>query len=73
LPLTFFPGIFGTILQSLPFAAIYSVPLQIYIGQLPPSQWGIALATQCGWIAVFGIASIVVWRLAERRVVIQGG
>ena len=73
LPLTFFPGIFGTILQSLPFAAIYSVPLQIYIGQLPPAQWGVALATQAGWIAVFGIASAVVWRLAERRVVIQGG
>ncbi len=73
LPLTFFPGVLGAIVQNLPFAAIYSTPLQIYIGQLPPSKWAGALAVQAGWLALFGAISFVVWRLASRRVVVQGG
>ena len=73
LPLAFFPGALGTIVAHLPFAAIYSTPLQIYIGELPPSQWAAALGAQVMWLAVFGATSYVVWRLAARRVVVQGG
>lgn len=73
LPLSLVPGIWGQIAERTPFASIYSVPLQIYIGQLPPSAWPSALATQLGWIAVFvGIATFV-WRSASRHVVVQGG
>ena len=32
IPLTFFPGILGRIVFALPFAAIYSTPLLIYVG-----------------------------------------
>ncbi|MBC5809908.1 MAG: ABC-2 family transporter protein [Candidatus Eremiobacteraeota bacterium] len=73
LPLAFFPGILGRIVMDLPFAAIYSTPLRIYIGDLPPSEWGSAFAAQVLWIAVFGSLSFVVWRAAARRVVVQGG
>ncbi|HTV72347.1 MAG TPA: ABC-2 family transporter protein [Candidatus Acidoferrales bacterium] len=73
LPLTFFPGALGAIVQALPFAAIYWTPLRIYIGELPPSQWGSAVATQVVWLGVFGAVAYVMWRLAERRVVVQGG
>jgi ABC-2 type transport system permease protein len=73
LPLTFFPGALGAIVQALPFAAIYWTPLRIYIGELPPSQWANAVGMQLTWIAVFGGVAYVMWRLAERRVVVQGG
>jgi len=73
LPLSFFPGVLGTVVASLPFAAIYSTPLRIYVGQLQPAEWGTALAVQMGWIVLFAGLSFVVWRMAERRVVIQGG
>jgi len=73
LPLTFFPGILGAIVQNLPFAAIYSTPLQIYIGQLAPAAWPAALAFQAFWLVLFAALSFAVWRAAERRVVIQGG
>jgi len=73
LPLTFFPGALGAIVQALPFAAIYWTPLRIYIGELPPSQWGSAFAAQLVWLAVFSAVAYVMWRFAERRVVVQGG
>jgi ABC-2 type transport system permease protein len=73
LPLTFFPGVLGTIVQALPFAAIYWTPLRIYIGELPPSQWASAFGAQLMWLAVFGAVAFILWRFAERRVVVQGG
>jgi ABC-2 type transport system permease protein len=73
LPLAFFPGLLGRIVNDLPFAAIYSTPLRIYIGELPPSAWAGAFAAQLLWLALFGGLSYVVWRSAARRVVVQGG
>jgi len=73
IPLTFVPGIFGRIVFALPFAAIYSTPLLIYVGIIPPSQWMNALIAQVLWLAGFGAISYVVWRAASRHVVVQGG
>jgi ABC-2 type transport system permease protein len=73
LPLDFFPGTLGRIVEALPFAAIYSTPLRIYIGELGPTQWWPAMASQAMWVVLFGTAATVFWRVAERRVVVQGG
>ena len=73
LPLTFFPGALGWFVERLPFAAIYSTPLRIYIGELPASAWPGALGVQVLWILLFGGLSWIVWRAAARRVVVQGG
>jgi ABC-2 type transport system permease protein len=73
IPLTLFPGIFGRIVLGLPFAAVYSTPLLIYVGVIPPAQWAASVALQVAWLVLFaGLASLV-WRAAARRVVIQGG
>lgn len=72
-PLTFVPGIFGQLLFALPFAAIYSTPLLIYVGVIPPSAWAAALAVQAAWLIVFGAIAHVIWRAASRRIVVQGG
>jgi ABC-2 type transport system permease protein len=73
LPLTFFPGALGSFVRALPFAAIYWTPLRIYIGELPPERWAGAVETQLAWLSVFMLISYVVWRAAQRRVVVQGG
>ena len=73
LPLSFFPGLLGRVVADLPFAAIYSTPLRIYIGELPASGWPEALGVQLVWLALFGAAALAIWRFAERRVVVQGG
>jgi ABC-2 type transport system permease protein len=72
-PLIFFPGVLQRIVLALPFAAIYSTPLLIYLGKIPPSGYPAAMAAQIGWAAAFALLSALVWRAAQRRVVVQGG
>ncbi len=73
IPLTFFPGILGRIVFALPFAAIYSTPLLIYVGIIPRSQWPTSFAVQLMWLVLFAGLSSFVWQAASRKVVIQGG
>lgn len=73
IPLTLFPGVLGRIILALPFAAIYSTPLRIYVGALPPNAWASAFALQLAWLGAFGAAATVVWSAARTRVVVQGG
>jgi ABC-2 type transport system permease protein len=72
-PLIFFPGFLQKIVLALPFAAVYSTPLLIYLGNIPPNAYPAAFATQLAWIAGFAILAMFVWRGALRRVVVQGG
>jgi ABC-2 type transport system permease protein len=73
IPLTLFPGIFGRIVFGLPFAAIYSTPLLIFVGVIRPSEWEASIAAQLAWLVLFAVLSSIVWRAASNRVVIQGG
>ncbi len=72
-PLIFFPGVFQKVVLALPFAAIYSTPLLIYLGTIPPSDYARAFAVQIAWCAAFAGLAAVVWQAAQRRVVVQGG
>jgi len=73
IPLLFFPGILQQIVLALPFAAIYSTPLLIYIGRIPPAEYGAAILLQVVWLFVFAVLGAVIWRAAQRRLVVQGG
>jgi len=73
IPLTFFPGLLGRLVFALPFAAIYSTPLLIYVGIIPPERWLISIAVQLLWLVLFAALSAIVWRAAAQRVIIQGG
>jgi len=72
-PLIFFPGFLQKIVLALPFAAVYSTPLLIYVGTIPPSSYLAAFATQLAWGGGFAILATFVWRGALKRVVVQGG
>jgi ABC-2 type transport system permease protein len=73
IPLTLFPGLLGRIVLGLPFAAIYSTPLLIYVGIIPPARYASALLVQAMWLGTFAAVSAIVWRAASQRIVIQGG
>jgi ABC-2 type transport system permease protein len=73
IPLVFVPGNIGRIVLALPFAAIYSTPLLIYVGVIPPGGWLAALGFQVLWLVVFAAAAAAIWRAASRHIVIQGG
>jgi ABC-2 type transport system permease protein len=73
IPLMFFPGALGRFVFALPFAAVYSTPLLIYVGIIPASQWPRYFFIQACWLASFGLLSLWVWTAASRRIVVQGG
>jgi ABC-2 type transport system permease protein len=72
-PLIFFPGTLQKIVLALPFAAVYSTPLLIYVGTIPPSGYLAAFALQLAWGVVFALSSVAIWRGGIKRVVVQGG
>jgi ABC-2 type transport system permease protein len=73
IPLAFFPDSLQHAVGVLPFAAMFSTPLSIYVGTIPPSGYAAALAVQAAWLAVFALAATAMWRAGARRIVVQGG
>jgi len=69
----FFPGALGRFVFALPFAAVYSTPLLIYVGIIPAPEWPRYFLIQAAWLAAFGLLSLWVWTAASRRIVVQGG
>ncbi|WP_406006081.1 ABC-2 family transporter protein [Streptomyces sp. NBC_00637] len=72
-PLWFFPDWFVTLSGFLPFQATLSVPLSLYVGRIPLADAVPALLAQAAWVAVLALFTRLVWRLAARRVISQGG
>lgn len=73
IPLVFFPASLQGLIFILPFAAIYSTPLLIYVGYTTPDRYLAVIVHQVVWIAIFSIIAVVIWRAGAKRVVIQGG
>ena len=59
---------------ALPFAAMFSTPLLIYVGEIPPERYAEAMGLQAaaGWWCSAALATVM-WRAGARRVVVQGG
>jgi ABC-2 type transport system permease protein len=72
-PLWFFPGWFAAFDRLLPFQGTLNVPLSLYIGRTPVSQFAADLAVQALWIAILAMLSLLVWRRAAARVTVLGG
>ena len=72
-PLVFFPLVLQNAIFALPFAAMFSTPLLIYVGVIPPARYPEAIGLQLGWLVILGVVSSVMWRAGARRVVVQGG
>ncbi len=72
-PLIFFPGALQQIVLALPFAAVYSTPLLIYVGTITPAGYLAAFTLQLVWGVAFALLAVIIWRGALKRVVVQGG
>ena len=73
IPLALFPAFLQPFAYALPFAAMFSTPLLIFVGQIPPQRYAEAIGTQALWVVVLAAVSGVMWRAGARRVVVQGG
>jgi ABC-type uncharacterized transport system permease subunit len=72
-PLWFFPDWLRDGLALLPFAAVAHAPLSIFIGRLQGTDAWLAVGVQALWAVALVAAGNGLWRLAERKVVVQGG
>jgi ABC-type uncharacterized transport system permease subunit len=73
IPLVIFPVFLQKVAFVLPFAAMFSTPLLIYVGVIRPDHYLQALGVQLFWVAVLALIATLVWRAGAKRIVVQGG
>jgi ABC-2 type transport system permease protein len=73
LPLEFFPRWLGTIAHALPFAAMVYTPAAIYAGSVPGAAIIPAVLGQVAWVVALLGAGRILFAVARRRLVVQGG
>jgi len=64
-PLAMMPPEVAGITLWQPFRFMVSFPMEVLLDQVPGGL-GFGFAQQLGWLAVFGVAAVVVWRLGLR-------
>lgn len=73
IPLPFFPENVQKIMEILPFASMQNVALRIYSGSMSGDEMKQAIILQLFWL--FALVFVGKWlcRVAEKRIVVQGG
>jgi ABC-2 type transport system permease protein len=73
IPLVIFPLWLQKVAFALPFAAMFSTPLLIYVRVIGPNRYLEAIGLQLFWLAVLAGIAALMWRAGANRVVVQGG
>ena len=73
LPLWFFPDALYRVSSFLPFRLMYYFPISVYLGKIGPDETRKLLLQQVLWIAAVMLMSALVWKSAQRKLVVQGG
>ena len=73
IPLWFFPEWLGSILECLPFAYLYQLPLNIYIGKYDAETLTKGLIIQLVWLVMLFLAFLIMQKRVTHKVMIQGG
>jgi len=73
IPLWFFPNILKQISRFLPFQLLYQFPQSIYINKITTNEIYFDISMQLFWIFILSLCSILLWKSAIRKLVIQGG
>ncbi len=73
IPLPFFPEKFRFLVEFSPFAYMQNIPFRIYSGDLAGEEIYLRILGQILWLAALQAAGLLIWKLAEKRIVVQGG
>lgn len=73
IPLWFFPEHIGDVLECLPFACLYQLPLNLYIGKYDTMQLVHSFLVQGIWFVFLLVLFFLLQRRVLHRVMIQGG
>ncbi len=73
LPLTLFPDSWQRVITALPYAQLLDAPIRLYTGDSALSLAPGILLLQAVWTVVLVLAGCLLWRVNQRRLIIQGG
>lgn len=73
IPFDFLPYSVEKVLNVLPFASLNYVPVLIYMGRYSKREVFIKLGIQIFWIFLFWGLSKIMWKIAFKHLVVQGG
>ncbi|WP_147535580.1 ABC transporter permease [Bacillus marasmi] len=73
LPISFFPGWAQQIMNYLPFQGISYYPSMIFTGGFSHEQAIQAIISQAVWVGILIVPIYVLWILAKKQLIIQGG
>ncbi|MGG4034453.1 ABC-2 family transporter protein [Paenibacillus cisolokensis] len=73
IPISFFPGWLASVMEWLPFQAITYLPSSVFTGRTPAGEALGVLGLQLFWFAALLVPIWWLWRLARRRLFVQGG
>ncbi len=73
IPLPFMPDGVRRIVELLPFASMFNVPLRIYVGDLTGNEMVKSIALQSFWLLVLLLCGKVLCKAVERKIIVQGG
>jgi ABC-2 type transport system permease protein len=73
IPLFILPGFLRTVAYALPFRFLYSFPLELLFGTADMDKLAENFALLIFWICVFSVLNFIMYRLALRKAVVQGG
>jgi ABC-2 type transport system permease protein len=73
LPLRLFPDWFSQLCYLTPFPAMFSIPVEIYLGLLQGADLARALLVQSVWFILLALICHLVQRAGLRRLIVQGG
>ncbi len=73
IPLWFMPEWMDGVMKFTPFSSIYFTPVQIYLGQLSWQQIAAKCVIQVVWILILYSIGDILWKMGQRKLVVQGG
>jgi ABC-2 type transport system permease protein len=73
LPISFFPGWAQGVLNYLPFQGISYTPSMIFTKGFSPQQAIEAIGQQFIWVIILILPIYLLWNLAKKQLIIQGG
>lgn len=66
LPISFFPGVFQTIIRILPFRYLFSFPLEIFFGKLSLREIMLGFTVSLFWILFFTLLYKIMWERGRK-------
>jgi len=73
LPLTLFPDAWQRVITALPYAQMLDAPIRLYTGERALSQAPGAMALQAFWVLALMGAGLLLWRMNQKKMIVQGG